>query len=255
MLEPSQKTPWHFSLQAISANSILIIFCDVNTSEQNNRSPKIAAQPTPELCETIRRCSDAITTSLIGKVHDVVSAYNTIVVHFDVTQTDHEHLISSIIKIIPTNITPTKDSNAQGRKIQIPVYYGDETGPDLVRIAEAHNISVKEVIQIHCDQPYTAYAVGFAPGFAYLGFVPLEIKMPRLASPRKKVIKGSVAIADQQTAIYPNDSPGGWNIIGRTPSDMLKEENQQITSHIKSGDTVSFYAISREEFLELGGVL
>lgn len=253
--QTQRYSPWQFSLQPIAANSILIVFNDVSSPTNNKENLALPANPTPELCDYIHQCRETIATSFKGTIQDIVSAYNSIVVHFDVRQIDHARLIASLEKIIASIDPHSAQQLKQKRDLHIPVYYADESGPDLARIATTNNISIEDIIQTHCNQNYTAYAVGFAPGFAYLGFVSPAIKMARLSSPRKHVLKGSVAIADQQTAIYPSDSPGGWNIIGRTPSPMLIEENHQIKSYIQSGDTVSFYPISRDEFLQLGGEL
>jgi len=101
---------------------------------------------------------------------------------------------------------------------------------------------------------YRVYAIGFAPGFAYLGEVDARIAAPRLATPRKKVPKGAVAIADRQTAVYPAVSPGGWNLIGLCPVDMFNP-NAKPTMPVQVGDKVQFKSIEREEFLSLGGQL
>jgi KipI family sensor histidine kinase inhibitor len=98
------------------------------------------------------------------------------------------------------------------------------------------------------------YAIGFAPGFAYLGNVDKRIAMPRKESPRQKVVKGSVGIADQQTAIYPSDSPGGWQIIGRTAVSLIDYNDERLTK-FETGGKVKFNAITRQDFIDMGGEL
>jgi KipI family sensor histidine kinase inhibitor len=115
-------------------------------------------------------------------------------------------------------------------------------------------LSVEQVIEIHQSIEYRVYAIGFAPGFAYLGEVDERIAAPRLATPRKKVPKGAVAIADRQTAVYPAQSPGGWNLIGLCPTDMFDPGAEEIMP-VSVGDKVKFSAISRTDFLQLGGQL
>ena len=121
-------------------------------------------------------------------------------------------------------------------------------------IAERGKISVDQVIEIHQQQEYRVYAIGFAPGFAYLGEVDERIAAPRLATPRMKVPRGAVAIADRQTAVYPAPSPGGWNLIGLCPTRMFDPEKQP-SMPVQVGDRIQFKAIDREEFISLGGEL
>ncbi|MCI0346705.1 MAG: 5-oxoprolinase subunit PxpB [Chloroflexi bacterium] len=104
----------------------------------------------------------------------------------------------------------------RSHRVEIPTRYGGEDGPDLAALASARGLSEREVIDLHASLDYEVLFLGFAPGFAYLGDVPEAIAMPRLATPRTRVPAGSVAIAGRQTAIYPFDSPGGWQLIGRT---------------------------------------
>jgi inhibitor of KinA len=110
------------------------------------------------------------------------------------------------------------------------------------------------VIALHSSIIYDVYAIGFAPGFAYLGNVDKRIAMPRKETPRQKIFKGSVGIADQQTAIYPSDSPGGWQIIGRTPISLIDYNDDKLTK-FETGDKVKFNPISRADFIDMGGVL
>ena len=143
---------------------------------------------------------------------------------------------------------------SESRLVELPSYYSQESGPDLSSLARNANLSIDEVIQLHSSQEYRVYAIGFAPGFAYLGQVDKKIAAPRLSTPRKKVPKGAVAIADQQTAVYPAISPGGWNLIGLCPQDMFDPHNEPHMP-VAVGDRIRFRAISREEFFDLGGEL
>ena len=136
----------------------------------------------------------------------------------------------------------------------LPVYYAPEAGIDLESLAERAGLPISEVIDLHAGAEYRVYAIGFAPGFAYLGEVDERIAAPRLATPRASVPRGSVAIADRQTAVYPSVSPGGWNLIGRCPVPMFDPDAQPCMP-VAVGDTVRFEPISRERFLTLGGDL
>ena len=116
------------------------------------------------------------------------------------------------------------------------------------------NLSIEEIIEIHSSKSYDVYAIGFSPGFAFLASVDKKIAIPRLSSPRKSIPKGSVAIADTQTAVYPQQSPGGWNIIGRTAMELF-DKNLEKLSPLSVGYKVKFNPISKEEFLSQGGIL
>ncbi|GAL06566.1 allophanate hydrolase 2 subunit 1 [Photobacterium aphoticum] len=145
-------------------------------------------------------------------------------------------------------------TEASGSLIALPVYYGRDVGPDLQAVAEHAGLSVEEVIAIHSGQTYTVCAIGFAPGFAFLASVDARIAMPRQVTPRQQVPAGSVGIANQQTAVYPNASPGGWQIIGNCPVGLFSPDATPMTP-FSVGDTVQFTPIDREAFLQQGGEL
>ena len=142
--------------------------------------------------------------------------------------------------------------NSASNVHRLPVCYAAEFAPDLLGIAKAAGLGEAEVIALHCDAKYTVQAVGFAPGFAYLGTVDARIATPRLATPRTRVPVGAVGIADARTAVYPAASPGGWNIIGRCPQRMFDARATR-PGCLQVGDRVQFYAISAAEFAALDG--
>jgi KipI family sensor histidine kinase inhibitor len=145
---------------------------------------------------------------------DLTPSYASILIQFDILKFNHQTLEHTIIKHL-TNQTATQ--NHTQNVFKIPTNYDNNL--DLEQVAQHNNLTNEEVIKLHTQQRYRVYAIGFMVGFAYLGKVDEKIFTPRLPSPRKKVAKGSVAIADFQTAIYPQDSAGGWNIIGHTEFD------------------------------------
>lgn len=181
---------------------------------------------------------------------DIVPSYTSILISFDIFKTSRKMLQK---KISSLNYEQNH-SNNKTKTITIPVYYGVEVGLDLQRISKHHHISIEEIIRLHTSQIYTVFTIGFSPGFAYLGDVNKKIAMPRLDNPRKIIQKGSVAIADTQTAIYPNNSPGGWNIIGRTSFTMFNKELETLCP-VSIGDKIKFQSISKKDFLDLGGTL
>lgn len=131
---------------------------------------------------------------------------------------------------------------------RIPVCYElSSRESDLAKVASDKKLSEKDLIALHCSVHYRVFATGFLPGFAYLGELPEALSQPRLEKPRLKVPKGAVAIADRQTAIYPDESPGGWHILGYTPVPLLCSQNN-VQPLLKTGDYVEFYAISESEY-------
>lgn len=145
-------------------------------------------------------------------------------------------------------------SVAAGKLVELPVYYSEESGPDLAEISRATELSVEQITALHQSREYSVYAIGFAPGFAYLGEVDARIAMPRLNTPRPRVPGGSVGIAGRQTAVYPADSPGGWNLIGLCPERMFDPLSVP-SMFLQVGDRVRFFSISRQTFLTMGGKL
>jgi inhibitor of KinA len=138
------------------------------------------------------------------------------------------------------------DNQVEESLIKIPVCYEDGFAPDIRQLARVKNISVDEVIQIHTSGTYRVYMLGFLPGFAYMGEVDDKIATARKPQPAN-VVAGSVGIAGKQTGIYPMASPGGWQIIGRTPVKLFDKENEDPVL-LKAGDRIMFYSISRHEF-------
>ena len=134
--------------------------------------------------------------------------------------------------------------------VEIPVCYGGEFGPDIEFVAETHDLSIKEVIQLHSEPEYLIYMVGFTPGFPFLGGLSEKLHTPRLETPRTFVPKGSVGIANNQTGIYPVSSPGGWQLIGRSPIKLFAPERPNPFLY-QAGDHIKFKPIALEEYSRL----
>lgn len=142
------------------------------------------------------------------------------------------------------------DSDEKRRIVHIPVCYGKDFGPDLEEVAELHHFSTNAVIEKHSAPKYLVYMLGFAPGFPFLGGLPEELATPRRATPRLKIAAGSVGIAGKQTGAYPLDSPGGWQIIGRTPVPLFTPKADPPTL-LSAGDLVKFDPISVQEYMRI----
>jgi inhibitor of KinA len=145
---------------------------------------------------------------------------------------------------------PPKSAKAKSRTVEIPVCYGGDFGPDLARVAAQAKLSADDVVKRHGGATYLVYLIGFAPGFPYLGGLPKQLATPRHAKPRMAVPPGSVGIAGEQTGIYPQTTPGGWNLIGRTPLRLFRPElNPPVL--LQAGDEVKFKPVTTEEFARL----
>jgi inhibitor of KinA len=181
---------------------------------------------------------------------DLIPAYTTLTVVYD-TIALRKHYPSAFEWVkneAERALHACRDSEAlPARKVRIPVCYDLAFGLDLKTLASKRKLSVDKVVELHTQQTYRVYMLGFLPGFAYMGFVTEKIAAPRLSSPRRHVPAGSVGIAGNQTGIYPLDSPGGWNIIGRTPVKLFDPQSESPTL-LQPGDEVSFIPISKDEF-------
>jgi|694.fasta_scaffold00275_58 inhibitor of KinA len=190
----------------------------------------------------------------IKAVTDIIPAYSSITIVYDLAQIGLQHRFSSSFEWIKAtiiqHIESINASNLIGRHIKIPACYDVSLGLDLIELAQHNQLSVEEVIHKHTSQTYQVYMIGFLPGFPYMAAVDPSIQMNRRAVPRQIVPKGSVGIAGAQTGIYPLDSPGGWQIIGQIPLNLfdISKENPCLLS---PGDRVEFYTVSLEEFWEI----
>lgn len=144
-------------------------------------------------------------------------------------------------------LTVSPDMLGTGRLHEVPVVYGGSTGPDLEKVADVHGLTVDGVVRMHCEADYIVYMLGFAPGFAYLGVLPPMLHTPRRPSPRVRVPAGSVAVAESLTGIYPLQTPGGWQLIGRTPKRIYDPQASDPVL-FRPGDRVRFVPVAGAEF-------
>lgn len=186
-------------------------------------------------------------------VVDLISSYTSLLVTFN-PGVCHREKLQQDIELILSTIKTNGVEGTSGKEVIIPVYYDVSVAPDLAYVAEQTGLDIEKVIELHTAQSYRAYAIGFSLGYAFLGTLPEALRLPRKTTPRLKVPKGSVAIAEKQTAVYPSETPGGWHLIGRTPTDMVDWQSDSL-SLIAVGDRIQFRSVSKAEFLELGGVL
>lgn len=198
----------------------------------------------PEVNQCVRNLKFAIEKAGIPGVVESVPAYRSLLVYFEPLQISAPEFREAICHLLQSL---TSSELPKSRLIEIPVTYGGEFGPDLKLVASHNNLSAAEVVRIHSRARYLIYMIGFMPGFPYLGGVSPDIATPRKTTPRLKLPAGSVGIAGNQTGIYPAESPGGWQIIGRTPLELF-HPNREPTSILQAGDYLTFVSVTPEEF-------
>ncbi len=222
-------------LQVVGADALMLYLGDTADAQTSAR---------------VQAAAGAIEQALGAGLVDLVPSYASVLVIYDPLQLSHTAAASRVRQALVDLDAETRE----GDLVVLPVYYAPEAGDDLEALARRAQLSVDEVIALHAGAEYRVYAIGFAPGFAYLGEVDARIAAPRLDSPRPRVPRGAVAIADRQTAVYPAPSPGGWNLIGRCPVPMF-DPARAPHMPVAVGDRVRFEPVDRTTFLDLGGSL
>ena len=206
-----------------------------------------------EISETINRevvgALESLRSAAIPGVRELVPTYTSVCIHYDPLVLSYDDLLQVIGRL--ENGAAEDLENTSERIVEIPVCYGGEYGPDLAFVAEYNGLTVDEVIKRHSEGVYLVYMLGFLPGFAYMGGMDETIACPRLTSPRTKIPSGSVGIAGAQTGIYPLSSPGGWQLIGRTPLKMFAIDGEKTTFALSAGDRVRFVPITEEVYREM----
>ncbi len=191
----------------------------------------------------------------IAGIRDIIPAYSTVTVVYDTVAllknpspiTVYERMCENILSVVSGGEMMEAPTS---RQVSIPVCYDLSLAPDLLSLAESHGLTTDEVIHLHTARTYRVYMIGFLPGFAYMGTVDEKLVTPRKQSPRTLVPAGSVGIAGIQTGIYPYDSPGGWQLIGRTPMQMFDTGREQ-PSLLQPGEEVRFQSITLTEYHQM----
>ena len=184
-------------------------------------------------------------------MREYVPAFATVAVFYDPAALGGEGAFTRAAATVREALAELpEEPPAAGRMVEIPVAYGGEMGPDLEEVARQARLGADEVVSIHAGGDYLVHMIGFAPGFAYLGGLSERIAVPRRTTPRAVVPASSVGIGGSQTGVYPLASPGGWQIIGRTPLRLFVADRAE-PALLRMGDRVRFRAISPEEFRAL----
>ncbi len=196
-----------------------------------------------------------IETSEINEaVTEFIPSYRSLLVEYDPAKSLYQEMHDRVAELVEhSDVSDGSIAEASEETHQIPVAYGGELGPDLDTVAEHAGLTPQEVIDIHSGTDYHVFMLGFAPGFPYLGGMDERIACPRLATPRTLVPAGSVGIAESQTGVYPNASPGGWQLIGRTPMKLFDVDADPPVAMLP-GTKVNFVPITHEDYAsQMGG--
>ena len=203
-----------------------------------------------KISETTQKKLFTLITHLFhSPIHGVVNihpGYSSMLLTLDKTTNidDTIRVVENILYVVQNSEPPEE------KLVEVPVLYGGNYGKDIQRVVQFSKLSESEIIQRHQTGNYLVYFLGFTPGFPYLGGMDQDLTTPRIQTPRKRVPQGSVAIAGAQTGIYPFPSPGGWNLIGRTPLKIFNISNPQ-NSLIQMGNKVQFKSIGEDEYERL----
>ncbi|MFB5664330.1 5-oxoprolinase subunit PxpB [Alteribacillus sp. HJP-4] len=195
----------------------------------------------------IRKFCYKLEQAHLPEVIEWVPSFTAVTIYFDPIKTDAQSIMQSAQEIM----TSSNDISLPKASVcEIPVFYGGEYGPDLRKVAENNKLTEEDVINIHTSRAYLVYMIGFTPGFPYLGGMDESIACPRLDTPRKLVKAGSVGIAGSQTGMYSLDSPGGWNIIGRSPVELFHKKRTP-PALLQQGNYVRFYPIDEKTYRDI----
>ena len=199
----------------------------------------------PKINRHIRQTIERIQELKLDGITELVPTYCALLIQYDAMLYSYSDICNLMEPLLEPSATD--DANERVTVIEIPTVYGGEFGPDLGFVASHNNLSEDEVVSIHSGTDYLVYMLGFIPGFTYLGGMDPRIATPRLSSPRTLIPAGSVGIAGEQTGTYPSDSPGGWQIIGRTPVTMYDMSKEQ-AALLSAGDYVRYVPIDEAEY-------
>lgn len=227
-----------YNLHPLGDNGVIIQFGNEISNEVQGKVQKIAAY--------LDQCAKEWLI-------DYIPAFTTVAVYYNplkVPMAPHQFLLpyDRICRELQQILAELKiNGGFKQRVVEIPVCYVREFAPDLDFIAAHNDLSIEEVVTIHANGDYLVHMIGFSPGFPYIGGLSEKITAPRRETPRLKIPARSVGIAGRQTGIYPIETPGGWQIIGRTPLELFRP-NEALPSLLKAGDRVKFKPISIEEY-------
>jgi len=212
------------------------VYCDFGKEVNQNINSNVISY--------FKHLQELVKEKSIEGITNLTPSYNKLIISFDLSITSYE----KIKKILET-LKIKKNNQQNSKKIQVPVCCDEEFALDLISLSKKLKVSSNKILELYLNREYFCYMTGFIAGMPFLGDIDKNIRAERLQTPRVKVPKGSVGITEQFCNIYTFESPGGWNIIGNTPLKVFDKLNLSNPSLIKPGDKVSFYKISKQEYL------
>ena len=212
------------------------IYCDFGKEVNKNINSNVISY--------FKHLQELVKEKSIEGITNLTPSYNKLIISFDLSITSYE----KIKKILET-LKIKKNNQQDSKKIQIPVCCDEEFALDLISLSKKLKVSSNKILELYLNREYFCYMTGFIAGMPFLGDIDKNIRAERLQTPRVKVPKGSVGITEQFCNIYTFESPGGWNIIGNTPLKVFDKLNLSNPSLIKPGDQISFYKISKQEYI------
>jgi inhibitor of KinA len=230
-----------------ASDQSLLVYFDQAKQKGRAKARPLQSRITRRANENVRKLLRLLEHEPVAAVRNLHPAYSSLLIKFDGLRMRHEEL-EEILRGYLERLNTVRLT--EPRRVEIPVCYGGEFGPDLAEVCSMRGMTPAQAIELHAAAEYLVYFLGFVPGFAYLGELPEALVMPRLATPRKRVPAGSVGIAGNQTGVYPLATPGGWRLLGRTPIKMFRADRDGL-SLLSIGDRVRFTPISAERFAEL----
>ncbi len=198
----------------------------------------------PEINRKVTQLQKQIAAAYFPEIEFMIPAFCSLTIGYSKSKTTFSKLKKRVLALKVQQANSEKENPILHK---IPVCYAPTYSIDIQEVTNQTNLSKEEIIELHTSQIFQVYMMGFLPGFAYLGSVPKQLFTKRKDIPRKRVEKGSVGLAGLQTGIYPMESPGGWQIIGRTPVEVFDVKKEQ-PFYFKTGDQVQFYPVSKKEF-------
>jgi len=223
--------------------------CDFELAGVNSFIIRLGSAPSATLVHKIGAIAQLIQQQFSLHIQDVVPSYTTLLVVYDVRTTTFSSLQERLAKAIEASaiLTDKVAAASANKTVRLPVCYDPSLGFDLQPLADRLGLSIEAIIRLHSEVVYQVYAIGFSPGFGYLGTLDPQLRVPRLPTPRTAVPAGSVAIAEAYSAVYPQQTPGGWWIVGRCPVSLFEPTREPINL-LRVGDNVVFEPIELDAF-------
>jgi len=212
------------------------VYCDFGSDVSETINTKVI--------NYFNHLSVLVKKNKINGIKNITPSYNKLIISFDLEKTNYLE-----IKKVVMNLDIKEDAQNNNKKVKVPVCCENEFGLDFKRLLDKTRLSKEEILKFYLEKEYFCYMTGFIAGMPFLGDINKKIRCDRLETPRVKVPQGSVGITEQFTNIYTFESPGGWNIIGNTPLKIFDKLNLEEPALIKPGDKVSFYQISKKEYI------